>query len=100
MGWSDAGLTICSDQNVVSVGVRIVLLRLQTIYLVSGLISTCNQRQEIEELLVGCGVGNILTWEERERERGHIDRTSSQQTVKLKCKRGVTVNIFEYRSHK
>lgn len=48
---------MCSDQNVVSVGVRIVLLRLQTIYLVSGLISTCNQRQEIGELLVGCGVG-------------------------------------------
>ena len=46
---------MCSDQNVVSVGVRILLLRLQTIYLVSGLISTCNQRQEIEELLVGCG---------------------------------------------
>ena len=45
------GLTMCSAQNVVSVGARIVLLRLQTIYLVSGLISTCNQRQAIEELL-------------------------------------------------
>ena len=80
MGWSDAGLTICSDQNVVSVGVRIVLLRLQTIYLVSGLISTCNQRQEIEELLVGCGVGNILTWEEKERERGYIELPVNRQS--------------------
>ena len=49
-----------SAQNVVNVGARIVLLRLQTIYLVSGLISTCNQRQEIEER--GVGWGNTTTF--------------------------------------
>ena len=54
--WSYAGLTMCSDQNVVSVGGEdSFVFRLQTIYLVSGLISTCNQRQEIEELRVGWG---------------------------------------------
>ena len=59
--WSYAGLTMCSDQNVVSVGGEdSFVFRLQTIYLVSGLISTCNQRQEIEE--PGVGWGNTTTF--------------------------------------